>query len=120
VVAEDLAPVAGKRVEALEWREADAASADDRLAFDHNRLVAQAIATARQEIDALDLPLQLLPEQFTLGELQSTCEDVLGRPLDKSSFRRRLADRDLLKPVAGAQRTGPFRPAQLYSRKQAG
>jgi ADP-ribose pyrophosphatase YjhB (NUDIX family) len=118
VVAEELVPVAGKRVEALEWRQADAASADIRLAFDHHRLVARAIEAAREEIDALDLPFPLLPKQFTLGELQTACEEVLGRPLDKSSFRRRLADRDLLEPVEGAQRTGPFRPAQLYSRKR--
>ena len=57
----------------------------------------------------LDLPLQLLPEQFTLGELQAVCEEVLGRTLDKSSFRRRLADRDILEPIEGARRTGPFR-----------
>jgi hypothetical protein len=73
VVAEHLAPVAGKRVEALEWREADAASADERLAFDHGRLIAQAIGAAREEVEALELPLQLLPAQFTLGELQAVC-----------------------------------------------
>jgi hypothetical protein len=72
---------------------------------------------ARHEIDVLELPLQLLPTQFTLGDLQAVCEEVLGRPLDKSSFRRRLADRDLVEPVEGAQRIGPFRPAQLYSRR---
>jgi ADP-ribose pyrophosphatase YjhB (NUDIX family) len=117
VVAEALSPVAGKRVEALEWRDADVASADERLAFDHNQLVAQAVTAARHEIDVLELPLQLLPTQFTLGELQAVCEEVLGRPLDKSSFRRRLADRDLVEPIEGAQRIGPFRPAQLYSRR---
>ena len=120
VVVEHLATVAGKRVEALEWRDADAASADERLAFDHNRLIAQAIGAAREEVEALELPLQLLPKQFTLGELQAVCEEVLGRSLDKSSFRRRLADRDILEPIEGAHRTGPFRPAQLYSRKRAG
>jgi len=117
VSADKLLPVAGKRIEALDWRLAEAAAADTRLAFDHHRLASLALAEARNDIESLDLPEELLPEQFTLGELQSTCEAILGRPLDKSSFRRRLADRDLVVPVNGAQRTGPFRPAQLYSRK---
>ena len=37
------------------------------------------------------LPFEFLPELFTLGELQMYCEQLLGHPLDKSSFRRRLA-----------------------------
>jgi 8-oxo-dGTP diphosphatase len=117
VLAEKLAPVAGKRIEALEWRPAEEAAADAKLAFDHHRLVSLALAELRDEIESLELPDELLPEPFTLGELQFACEAILGHPLDKSSFRRRLADRDLVGPVKGAQRTGPFRPAQLYSKK---
>ena len=59
-------------------------------------------------------PSFALTEQFTLGELQSCCEQLLGRRLDKSSFRRRIADRELVEPVAGAMRTGANRPAQIY------
>lgn len=117
VSAESLVPVPGKRIEALEWRLAQEAAADSKLAFDHHRLVALALGQTRDETESLVLPQEVLAEQFTLGELQSACEAILGRPLDKSSFRRRLADRDLVEPVKGAQRTGPFRPAQLYSRK---
>jgi hypothetical protein len=46
-------------------------------------------------VDELHLPFEFLPEAFTLGELQLTCEQLLGRPLDKSSFWRRLADRPI-------------------------
>ena len=74
-------------------------------------------AATRAEIERLDLPFGFLPQKFTLGELQALCEAMLGRRLDKSSFRRRLEDRDVLKPVHGAMRTGAFRPAQLYERK---
>lgn len=66
------------------------------------------------EVERLDLPVGFLPEQFTLGELQACCEQLLGRRLDKSSFRRRLADRQLVEPVEGAMRTGANRPAQIY------
>jgi len=110
-------PLPGKRLEELEWRAIDEVTADSTLAFDHASLVSQAVAATRNEIGALDLPFGFLPEQFTLGELQSCCEAILGHRLDKSSFRRRLDDRDLLEPVPGAMRTGAFRPAQLYRAK---
>lgn len=109
-----IAPAAGKRVEALDWRPVDQAMADRALAFDHAGLVARAVAATRAEVDALDLPAALLPESFTLGELQALCERLLGRRLDKSSFRRRIAERDLVAPVAGQMRTGANRPAQVY------
>jgi hypothetical protein len=108
---------AGKRLEALEWRPADEAAADSRLAFDHAGLITIAVKTTRAEIDRLDLPFSLFPDQFTLSELQAGCEAVLGRRLDKSSFRRRLDDRKLLSPARGEMRTGAFRPAQLYRKR---
>lgn len=118
VPAADLHATAGKRVEALEWRDVGDAVADRKLAFDHAALIGQAAEATRADVDRLDLPFGFLPEQFTLGELQSTCEQLLGRRLDKSSFRRRLADRDAVEAVAGCMRLGAFRPAQLYRRKQ--
>ncbi|MEQ1755338.1 MAG: NUDIX domain-containing protein [Micropepsaceae bacterium] len=119
VPAEGVKLVAGKRIEALEWRAVDEVVTDTKLAFDHAALVVQAVAATRAEIYSLDLPFGFLPDEFTLGELQMACEQLLGRRLDKSSFRRRLADRDLLEAIDGAMRIGAFRPAQLYKRKDA-
>jgi 8-oxo-dGTP diphosphatase len=48
---------------------------------------------------------------------KASCEAILGRRLDKSSFRRRLDERELLAPVPGEMRTGAFRPAQLYGKR---
>lgn len=110
---------AGKRIEALAWRSVDEAIAAP-LAFDHATLVDKAVRAMRADIDVLDLPFGCLPEAFTLGELQSFCEHVLGHPLDKSSFRRRLSDRDLLVPVEGEFRVGAFRPAQLFRGARVG
>ncbi|MEP7216638.1 MAG: NUDIX domain-containing protein [Anaerolineaceae bacterium] len=110
-------PKAGKRLEALRWVAVDDAVADARLAFDHAELIRGATEATRAEIDRLDLPFDFLPQKFTLGELQTMCEAMLGRRLDKSSFRRRLEERELLQPVRGEMRTGAFRPAQLYRRR---
>jgi hypothetical protein len=68
-------------------------------------------------VRALDLPGGFTPATFTLGELQALCEQMLGERLDKSSFRRRLADRDLVEPVEGEMRTGANRPAQVFRLK---
>ncbi len=114
VRAEEAVTTAGKRVEALAWRPVDEAAADAALAFDHAALVGMAAAATRAEVEALVLPASLMPERFTLGELQGGCEQLLGRRLDKSSFRRRLAERALVTPLAGEMRGGAYRPAQVY------
>lgn len=111
---EEFNPIAGKRLEALRWCPVDEAMTNSELAFDHNQLIQKAVDTTRAEIDRLELPFGFLPERFTLGELQSTCEALLGHRLDKSSFRRRLDDRAVVEPVSGEMRIGAFRPAQLY------
>ena len=105
---------AGKRIESLAWRPVEQAIADENLAFDHADLINRAVTATREQIDALVLPAGLLEEQFTLGDLQSTCEQVLGRKLDKSSLRRKLNNRNIVEAVEGATRGGAFRPAQLY------
>ncbi|GAB4040354.1 MAG: NUDIX domain-containing protein [Rubrivivax sp.] len=120
VDAAEFRPSAGKRVEALEWRPVRLAVDDRRMAFDHADLVARAVEITRAEVRDLTLRASLFPPTFTLGELQTMCEAVLGEPLDKSSFRRRLADRELVEPVEGEMRTGPNRPAQVYRLRTGG
>jgi 8-oxo-dGTP diphosphatase len=85
-----------------------------RLCFDHARIVDCALERLRSKSAYSSLPCYLLPPAFTLTELQQTYEHVLGQKLDKSAFRRKLADFDFLEVVKDAQRTGSHRPAQLY------
>lgn len=113
---ESVIPKAGKRLEALRWSDANEATQDTKLAFDHSELISQAVSALRREVEELALPFKFLPAEFTLSELQGFCEVILGKTLDKSSFRRRLADRKLVKPVSGRMRIGANRPAQLYQR----
>lgn len=115
---EEFNPTAGKRLEALCWCPVDEAIADQKLAFDHNQLIQQAVNATRKEIDQLELPFGYLPDQFTLGELQAACEILLGHRLDKSSFRRRIDDREIIEQVPGEMRVGAFRPAQLYRKRE--
>ena len=84
------------------------------LAFDHADLLAAALARLRGKVEYSSLPAHLLPPEFTLGELQGVYERVLGRPLDKSAFRKRMAEADFFEAVPGALRRASNRPAQIY------
>jgi ADP-ribose pyrophosphatase YjhB (NUDIX family) len=112
--SENFQPKAGKRLEELKWVPVDKAMVDKTLAFDHQQIIASAVESLRAEVDRLDIPFQLLPEMFTLGELQASCEFLRGRKFDKSSFRRMLNDRQMVSPVEGEFRRGANRPAQLF------
>ena len=83
------------------------------LAFDHAALLAAAVERLRGKVEYTSLAAYLLPETFTLSELQHGFEIVLGRALEKSAFRRRVKDAGLVEEAQG-MRTGAMRPAQLY------
>lgn len=84
-----------------------------QLPFDHNRIIDMAVKRLRDKSTYSALPCHLLPELFTLSELQQTYERVLGHKLDKSAFRRKIFDLDFLE-VTNKTRKGVHRPAQLY------
>lgn len=104
--------VAGTKTEAIEW--CDPERPGHRLGFDHKQMLAEALTALRDKVTRGALPLHLLPEQFTLTELQGACEAILGRYLDKGAFRRQLKGSPWLVPVTGAFQRGAQRPAQLY------
>ncbi|MBK8534356.1 MAG: NUDIX hydrolase [Candidatus Competibacteraceae bacterium] len=84
------------------------------LAFDHAPILADAVERLRSKLEYTHIAVHLLPEEFTLPELQRTYEIILQQPLDKSSFRRRVVQADMLEELTGKQRDGSGRPAQLY------
>ncbi len=85
-----------------------------RLAFDHKTILADAITRLRAKVEYTAVAVHLLPEEFTLTELQHMYELLLQATLDKSAFRRRVKEANMLEPVKGKRREGQFRPAQLY------
>lgn len=103
--------VVRNKVEAVDW--ADAAFPEHRLAFDHAEQLEVALQKLRAKVADDALPLHLLPEKFTLSQLQSVVEVILGHPVDKSSFRRRLKTSEDLVELDEFMR-GAQRPAQLF------
>ena len=114
VLSDELPVQPGKRVQELLWVDAHQASRDESLAFDHEQLVGQAIAGLRAELLALQFAPGFMPEEFTLPQLQARCEAVLGAPLNKVTFRRRIEEAGALKQVPGKMIGGAHRPAQVW------
>jgi 8-oxo-dGTP diphosphatase len=83
------------------------------LAFDHADIVHYALQRLRYKLEYTAIGFELLPEEFTLTELQSAYEIVLGEELDKRNFRRKILSAQVLEP-SGGFRTGEGRPARLY------
>ena len=86
------------------------------LAFDHADIVAAAVTRLRGKSSYSTLPFFLLPERFTLTELQRTYEAILQTTLEKSNFRRKMEAWDVLE-ATDDYALGAQRPARLYSLK---
>ncbi len=83
------------------------------LAFDHADIIQMAITRLRNKVRYQPIGFELLPEQFTLGQLQALYETVLGLPLNKRNFRTRILKLNILEEV-GKQQGVAHRPATLY------
>jgi 8-oxo-dGTP diphosphatase len=84
------------------------------LAFDHAAILAAAIERIRGKLDYAPIGFELLPSTFTLLDLRRVHEAILGRTLNKDSFRRTVLLRGLVEPT-GTLATGlGHRPAELY------
>lgn len=87
------------------------------LAFDHGEIIGLAVKRLRGKLDYSDIAFALLPDLFTLRELQQVHEAILGVPLNKPAFRRRLLDSRRLQATGRREAGTGFRPAELYRRK---
>ncbi len=83
------------------------------LAFDHTDILAYALQRLRYKLEYTAAGFELLPEAFTLSELQATYEITLGEKLDKRNFRRKVLSAEIIEDT-GVYRTGEGRPAKLY------
>jgi 8-oxo-dGTP diphosphatase len=88
------------------------------LPFDHRQIVEAAVARVRNKSSYSSLPVYLCGETFTLPQLQAVYEALLGEPVNKVSFRRKIEEFGIVEPIEGALETGKAnRPAQLYRLK---
>ena len=100
--------------DALRWVPVDRVP---RLPFDHADIIELAVQRVRSKSLYSSLPVYLCGDTFTLPQLQGVYEAVLGEPINKVSFRRKVDELGVLEPVDGAMTGGAHRPAQLYRLK---
>ena len=88
------------------------------LAFDHNNIVDQALQVLRHELMADHIGFELLPEKFTLSQLQKLYEIILDKKLDKRNFRKNIMRTDTVTPLEEKQSGVYHKPAQLFKVKR--
>ncbi|MFN3196922.1 MAG: NUDIX hydrolase [Bradymonadia bacterium] len=84
------------------------------LAFDHEEMIALSVKRLRGKLAYTPIGYQFLGETFTLRALQGVHEAILGRPLNKDSFRRRMLASGELTPTGLRESAVGHRPAELY------
>lgn len=85
------------------------------IAFDHARIISYAVERLRGKIQYTDIALNLVPEYFTLTELQQVYEVILGKKLIKAPFRRKYGI--LAEPTNRQTADAGHRPSQLFRKK---
>ncbi len=83
------------------------------LAMDHLEIVTYALRRLRYKLEYSAVGFQLLPEHFSLTELQKVYEMILGEKLDKRNFRRRILEAGIIEETDQV-RVGEGRPARLF------
>ncbi len=108
---ESLSPEEQKDTENAWWGRA---VSNNKLAYDHNKIISMAVRRLRSRITYTTLISKIILPQFTLTELEHQFESVLGKDIDKRNFRKKILKLDIIKPL-NVKRTGlRHRPASLY------
>lgn len=84
------------------------------LTSNHAEIIAYALRRLRYKLEYSAVGFELLPEEFTLSELQHTYEVILGERLDKRNFRRRILEAGIIEETSHRRIRGEGRPARLY------
>ena len=90
-------------------------SALPQLAYDHQEIINYAKERLEAKLQYTNIAFSLLPDKFTLTQLQAIYEAVMGRTLDKRNFRKKFLSLKLIHETTDTWREGAHRPAVLYS-----
>ncbi|MFW5705270.1 MAG: NrtR DNA-binding winged helix domain-containing protein [Nanoarchaeota archaeon] len=84
------------------------------IGFDHRKIIDFALKRIENKIEYSNIAFQLLPEKFTLAELQKVYETILDTTLDKRNFRKKLAELDIVEELDEYKKEGRMRPAKYH------
>ncbi|QIA07776.1 NUDIX hydrolase [Draconibacterium halophilum] len=96
----------------LNWFEIDKLP---KLVFDHKMIINEALKKLRDEVKYHPVGFQMLPDKFTLTELQTLYEGLLNTTLDTRNFRKKIQNMGLLVDTGEKQTNVAHRAAKLYA-----
>lgn len=107
----EYAPQASSFAKSAAWIPLDEIN---ELAFDHFDILQTALKKLKNKIRIQPVGFNLLPEKFTLSQLQKLYEAILGRELDKRNFRRKMLKLQLVEMLEERQEKVPHKPSQYF------
>lgn len=87
------------------------------LAFDHKLILDTSLMRLQQQVMENPVVFNLLPEKFSLRQLQELYEAILGYELDRRNFRKKISIKDWLTDINEMEADVPHRPGKLYKLK---
>ena len=88
----------------------------NNIAFDHGELINRGVIELREKANNSDIIFNLMPKEFTIGELKQVYEIILGKKLINSAFRRVISSK--VESVSEVIQTGGHRPSQMFKYKK--
>ena len=111
---EKIHPIPDELTEACEWFYLSQLNEVD-LGMDHREIIEKALLTLREKISIKPIGYNLLPEKFTLTELQKLYEAILGKELNRGNFYRKIKNLGILNKLDEQRRGGAHKAPDLYS-----
>ncbi|MDT3401972.1 NUDIX hydrolase [Mucilaginibacter terrae] len=108
----EITPVTDRISESCEWKDIDSLP---ELMMDHREILENALHTLRRNINYSPVGLNLLPREFTMPQLQRLYEIILGKPLHRGNFQRKIHSFNILNKHDANPSKKAHRPPILYS-----
>jgi len=102
----------------IKWSKVLNGAVKESLAFDHTAILKECTQRLKNKVLYTSLPIHLMPETFTLNELQGVYEIIIGNKIEHKSFRRRILGAKILEETGEMKKTSR-RPAVLYRCKES-
>ena len=109
----DVSPIGDELSESCDWIILDELESQN-ITMDHKQIIEKALNTLREQISYKPIGLNLLPEKFTLSELQKLYEAILGRTLNRGNFYRKIKNIGILKKLDEQRKGGAHKAPDLY------
>lgn len=108
----EITPVVDRISESCEWKDIDELP---ELMMDHKEMLNTALKSLRRNLNYSPIGLNLLPKEFTMPQLQKLYEIILGKPLHRGNFQRKIHSFNILIKQDATSDKKAHRPALLYS-----